>query len=116
MHELAIMEDVLRISADAARADGAGRVVRITIRAGALSGVIPKWANIFFKMISAGTIAEGAELLFETAPAFVSCRSCGREGEIPAGPPVFKCVHCGSGDVVLRSGREFSVERVEVEG
>lgn len=115
MHELSVMEDVLQVSLDCARQNDADRITKITVHAGALANIIPKWAGIFFKMISEGTLAEGAELEFVTLPATVLCRDCGEESEIETQPPVFRCGCCGSEDVRLVSGREFRVESIEVE-
>ncbi|MDR0357358.1 MAG: hydrogenase maturation nickel metallochaperone HypA [Clostridiales Family XIII bacterium] len=114
MHELSIMEDVLEISVNHAKANGAERIRKITICAGALSNIIPKWATLFFRMVGKDTIAEGAVLDFITLPAEVVCRDCGKRSEIEVNPPVFRCAHCGSGNVGLVSGREFRVVSIEI--
>jgi hydrogenase nickel incorporation protein HypA/HybF len=115
MHELSIMENVLEISVNHAKANDAKRIRKITIHAGALSNIIPRWATLFFRMVGKGTIAEEAELDFVILPAEVVCRSCGKQSEIEVDPPVFRCAHCGSGEVGLISGREFRVESIEID-
>lgn len=114
MHELSIMEDVLRVAVDTATKNGANEITKITIHAGGLANIIPKWGTLFFRMISKDTMAQNAEVEFVTLPAYVVCRDCGKKTEMQVSPPVFVCGACGSGEVKLVSGREFSVESIEV--
>jgi len=71
VHERALMEDVLRELERVARAEGAGRVVSIRVRLGALSHFTPAHFRDHFAQASRGTLAEGAEVEAElrTDPA-----------------------------------------------
>ena len=62
MHEHALMEDVMRKIDEVARADGAARVTRVSVRLGALSHFTPDHFREHFVDASRGTIAEGAEV------------------------------------------------------
>ncbi|MDR1961109.1 MAG: hydrogenase maturation nickel metallochaperone HypA [Gracilibacteraceae bacterium] len=113
MHELPLIEEILSVSLDCAGRHGAREIKRINLLAGNLSGIIPKWASLFFRMIARDTIAAEAELVFQTGTAAVLCRRCSQSSEISVNPPVFACAHCGSKDVYLETGREFQIQSIE---
>lgn len=62
MHERALMADVVRKVEAVAAGEGAGRVVRLQVRLGALSHFTPAHFREHFADVSRGTIAEGAEI------------------------------------------------------
>lgn len=58
MHERALTRDLLRRIEEVARAGGATRVTRVSVRLGSLTHLTPE----HFEEAARGTIAEGAEL------------------------------------------------------
>jgi hydrogenase nickel incorporation protein HypA/HybF len=58
VHERALTRDLLRRVEEVARAGGATRVTRVSVRLGALAHLTPE----LFEEAARGTIAEGAEL------------------------------------------------------
>jgi hydrogenase nickel incorporation protein HypA/HybF len=60
MHERALMTDLMREIEAVARADGAERVTRVSVRLGALSHFTPGHFREHFVDASRGTLAEGA--------------------------------------------------------
>ncbi len=60
MHERALITDLMREIDTVARADGAGRVTRVTVRLGALSHFTPEHFREHFADASRDTLAEGA--------------------------------------------------------
>ena len=60
MHERALMADLLREIEAVARADGATRVTRVSVRLGALSHFTEEHFREHFVDVSHGTVAEGA--------------------------------------------------------
>jgi len=113
MHELTITESILRAAVPAAEKAGAKRILKIRMKAGELSGIIPSYLEKCFEQVSAGTIAEGAELVLETVPASVRCEDCGFEG--PPDRRIFGCSKCGSLRVKVVSGKDYIIEDLEVE-
>lgn len=113
MHELALTERMLALALDAAEQNGAERILRINIRLGVLSGVIPSCVEYYFGLQSKGTIAEGAELAMTAEPLRIRCRACGRESS--SGQALLACPVCGSEDFQLLSGREYYVESLVAE-
>ncbi len=113
MHELTITENILRVVVPAAEKAGAKRILKIRMKAGELSGIIPSYREKCFEQVSEGTIAQGAELILESVPASVRCMDCGYEG--PVERKTFGCRECGSLRVKVVSGRDYFIEDLEVE-
>ena len=113
MHELALTEGIIEIVREQAEKNGFSRVLEITLKVGAYSGVIPECLQEFFPIASRGTRAEGAALVIEPVPAAFRCAACGFEGPIPARTAC--CPQCGSAAIRMIAGREFYVENLKVE-
>ena len=60
MHERALMTDLMREIEGVARADGATRVTRVSVRLGALSHFTQEHFREHFADASRGTLADGA--------------------------------------------------------
>jgi hydrogenase nickel incorporation protein HypA/HybF len=60
MHERALMNDLMREIEEVARAGGATRVTRVSVRLGALAHFTPEHFREHFADASHGTLAEGA--------------------------------------------------------
>jgi hydrogenase nickel incorporation protein HypA/HybF len=109
MHELSLSHSIL----DAALAHAKGRrVVAVDVTAGALRQVVPDSLSFYFKIISNGTICEGAQLHTHVVPARLRC-ACGHEWELHE--PAFRCPRCDGGEVTVLSGEELTVDSIEVE-
>ena len=79
MHEVSIMTEALRMAMDAAKSAGAGRVLKLRLRIGSLSGVVPESLRFAFDVVCHGTMAEGASLEIEAVPAACWCATCQAE-------------------------------------
>ena len=113
MHELAITEGIIEAAVPEAERHGAKKILEIRLKIGEMSGVLPECIQEYFNIASRGTIAEGARLSVEKIPITIKCASCGYNGEIPKRK--IRCPECDSADIKLMSGREYSVDSLEVE-
>lgn len=113
MHELAITKGVIDIVEAEAKKQGFTKVIEIKLRIGEYSGIVPECLRDFFPIASAGSVAEGARLVFESVPASIRCLDCGFEGA--AERKDHCCPACGSSAIQMTSGREFYVENLTVE-
>ena len=104
---------MLRTAEKAASENGAKRILKITLSLGIYSGIVPDYVISCFEEVSAGTIAEGAELIFHELPVRIRCRECGRESEVDTS--TFRCPACGGEDYQLTGGREFYIESLEAD-
>jgi len=113
MHELsvclALMAQVERIASE----HGARRVETITLRIGPLSGVEPALLANAFPIASAGTGAEGAELIIETGSVTVRCTACGAETGASANRLL--CANCGDYRTRVISGEEMLLVSLELD-
>ena len=111
MHELAIMQSVVRVCEREAAQRGFRRVESIALAVGALSGFEPECMFEFFPAAALGSVAEGAKLETRVIPAAIECRDCGYSGEAHGA----ECPQCGGWSFRLTQGREFYIDSIEVE-
>jgi hydrogenase nickel incorporation protein HypA/HybF len=113
VHELAICQALLEQVEGIAR-ERAGRVSRVRLAVGPLSGVEPGLLARAYPLACAGTAAEGSELDIDEAPVRVRCRSCGAESSASANRLL--CGECGDWRTDLASGDELLLLDVELAG
>ena len=113
MHELTITQNILDISLAAARQQGATRIRTIRLKMGPFSGVVPECVQMYLDVLAQGTPAEGAKIEATSLPLRVLCRDCGQESEITRDR--IQCPHCGSLLLKRLSGRECTVDSLEVD-
>ena len=112
MHEVAIMEEAVRMAVESARASGATRVLELRLRVGTLSGVVPEALRFAFDVVCQGTLAEGATLEMEIVPATGWCPDC--QAEYPCDHYFSECPRCQQFNGQLQRGRELEISSVEI--
>ncbi len=115
MHELSIMSSILDIVLEHANRYNAKRISKINLMVGELSDLIPEWMQTYFNFVSKDTIAEKAELNIERIPTVIRCKKCKSEFTITRENLEFVCKKCNSTDIELVSGREFTIQSIEIE-
>ena len=113
MHELSITESILNSAIDEAQKNNADRIVSIYLCMGEISSIVPQCVQEYFDLLSEDTIAYGAKLFFTTIPAKIACRECGHEFSFKS--MRLMCPNCQSRKVDIVSGREFYIDRLEIE-
>ena len=113
MHELAICQALLEQVEGIARRSP-GRVTRVRLAVGPLSGVEPRLLESAYAFACAGTAAEGSELDIDEMPVRVRCRECGAESTASANRLL--CGECGGWRTDLASGDELLLMKVELSG
>lgn len=112
MHEISLMQQALEMVQARATAAGATRVTSVVIRVGPFSGVVPDALQFAFEGLTPGTLAQGATLRIEDAPATGHCAGCG--GVFATTDVVGNCPVCDSPAVDRRGGMEFELTAIEV--
>ena len=112
MHEAGLMQNVLEMSLERAKAHNAARIEAINIKIGVLAGVVPDALEFAFEAMKKGTMAENARLNVDYAPVVCWCRGCEKEFK----PEDFSsiCPACGKNDIEIRSGLEMNLISIEV--
>lgn len=113
MHEYAVTKNIVDIAVSEAERANASRITGITLVIGDLSSIIDESVQLYFDIISKGTIAEGAELVFKRIPAVFRCTTCGIEFNKPYRG--FECPECGRPGMLVGAAKEFYIESMEVE-
>lgn len=109
MHEFSYAEALLETVTRRA----AGRqVVGVTVRAGAAHRLDEASLAQAFELISAGSVASGANLSLRTLPVIVECRDCLARSESP--DALALCPACGQAAVEVTGGEEFLLESIEL--
>jgi hydrogenase nickel incorporation protein HypA/HybF len=113
MHELAVTESLLETASDYATKNGAKRVLILNLVIGDLSGIIDDSVQFYWDMISVDTICAGSMLKINKQPARFLCHSCQKEFTMDG--ELTPCPHCGSIDIKVISGDEFTLQSIEIE-
>jgi hydrogenase nickel incorporation protein HypA/HybF len=113
MHELSIAQSLLDVAVRHAQQAGAQRITRLNLVIGELASIVDESVQFCWEMISQGTLADGAELHFESVPAQLRCMDCGCSFRL-AGKQ-YACPECGERHVVAVGGDDFRLESIEVE-
>jgi hydrogenase nickel incorporation protein HypA/HybF len=113
VHEFSITESMLSLALEKAGEAGAGRISGINLVIGEMSGIDSECVRFYFGFLSKDTIAQGAELSFETRPTTLRCRTCDTVFQPVDG--AWACPDCKEPSVEIVSGRECYMESIEVD-
>jgi len=114
VHEVSIVETLIeQVQSEVRRAGVAGRVLRLELIVGRLSGVNPDAVRFAFEVLAVGTPLEAAQLDIRQAPAVAVCAACARS--TPIDELVAECPRCASREIRIEGGRELLLQSIEVE-
>lgn len=114
MHELGILNEVLDTALKVANQHDGSKVTKITLKIGLMSGIVPRFVQSYFDVLSKDTIAKDAKLIIEMDPAVFICCECGKKTIYTEQPPHFECGSCGSRALRLISGYRFQIVNVGI--
>ena len=107
MHELSLAGSILQLVQDAAVRERFARVRRMTLAAGALSGVEVGALRFALDAVAPGTCLEGAEIVIDEPPGRAWCPHCARSLTIGARTDACPC--CGGYALQATGGDELKV-------
>ena len=113
MHELSVTEALLALAVQHAQSVQAERITGVYVVIGQLSSVIDESVQFYWDLISAGTLAAGAQLHFRRVPAAFRCADCRHEYALTA--EALACPACGSVRVSLIAGEALYLEALDIE-
>lgn len=113
MHEFALMQSLLNIVEEQARANGLVRVTKVKVVVGKMTMALPAAMEMAFQALGRGTLAEGAELEIEEREVRLHCPQC--ELEFAPELPRLTCPRCGNPAPRLVQGRELYLDYLEGE-
>ncbi|MDF2985306.1 MAG: hydrogenase nickel insertion protein HypA [Eubacterium sp.] len=113
MHEYAVTQSMLNIALNEAKRAGASKILEIRLVIGDLSTILDDSVQMYFDIMSEGTVAQGAKLIFNRVKAEFKCKEC---GEIFVKPSKgFDCPKCGGLGTPTERGKEFYIESLEID-
>lgn len=120
MHEAALVQGLLRTAVRAVEehnarpgARRAARISRLNCRLGLLSCVEPETLRACFELFAEGSLAQGAELVLETAPLDCRCDACGTAFALTRRH--FVCPSCGGERLRFSGGHGLTLMGLDVE-
>lgn len=113
MHEYSIVQSLLDMCEEHAKANDASKITKLTVKIGKLSGVEPHLLQTAFDTFKEKTICEEAEFDMKIQPVVIECKNCYVRSEL--GENVFKCPECGSTDISITDGEEMFLMSLEME-
>jgi hydrogenase nickel incorporation protein HypA/HybF len=113
MHELTIARSLIEIIEQECLTYAWGRVIKIELRLGKLSGIMPDPLRFAFEVMSIGGITEGASLLIEEVPLRIKCNQCRKVSIVD--DPFLICPYCKGTDVEMIGGCELEIRGIEIE-
>jgi hydrogenase nickel incorporation protein HypA/HybF len=114
MHEVAIADALIeQVQGEIDRAGASGRVTRVAVCVGRLSGVNADSLRFALDLMVKGTILESAQIDLAHRSASCCCAACGSRTEID--DIEARCPQCGAADVTIEGGRELLLESIELE-
>ena len=116
MHELQATKGILEIVLDRAAQCDARKVLKIRLLIGELTDFQQEWIQRYFDLLSRNSIAAGAQIAVERAPAAFLCHDCGRDFHVDVRAiDRVVCPRCSGTNFSLQRGREFLIQDMEVE-
>ena len=114
MHELSIVEALIdQVGRELDQSGLKGRVLRLELSIGRLSGVSCDSVRFAFGLLAPGTRVEDAEIDIHEPKAVCKCRACNARVEIDQ--LVAQCPECDSDDIVIEGGRELVLQSIDIE-
>lgn len=115
MHEISLVQNLLRQLNDLAAENQAGKILRVTLEIGPLSGVVIDSFRFGFDILAAeDERVKGARLIIETPAARYACTRCGQVVETAEGRPD-GCPACGDPLLFPQGGDDLILRQVEME-
>lgn len=114
MHEYPITKQIVKIAEERAKEQNASAVSEICLVVGEQSGFVGDSIQMYFDVISKGTLCEGAKIRFERVKAKLRCSKC---GELFERTELFSfaCPYCGGMGGPTEIGKEFYIDSIEIE-
>ena len=112
MHEMSIAQSIVDIVEKELSSHKVEQLKAVNIAVGKLAAVVPEQLAFCFSMLTVDTNMAGATLNIREVPLGYTCSACGEE--FTSGGMAITCPKCGDTHIDLTSGRELTIESIEV--
>ena len=111
MHEAGIVQELIRLAADAT--PPGARVLEVRASVGRLSGVSPDAMLFYFEALRGGSLGPQAQLRVELVPLRGRCGACGKAAATVEA--TWLCPSCAEPRLVFENGDELQLVAVVVD-
>ncbi len=115
MHEMSIVQSILGILKEEMVKHDGQRLKKVTIKNGALAGVVTESLTFAWEALTPGSQFDGAELEVVEIPIKVACGECGEQFR----PEHTKCMPCPKCEALLGhdviEGKEMLIDSIEID-
>ena len=111
---MGVVQEIYRISREAADANGGGRLTSVTVAVGELAAIEPDLLSFAWEAATSASPDAGSRLVVEWRPARQHCAGCGVVAERAPGTWLRLCPTCGL-PLRIEGGDELDVLHVEFE-
>jgi hydrogenase nickel incorporation protein HypA/HybF len=113
MHELGLVLELVKLAANELERGGhTGRVERLNLTVGVLSGASPEALRAAFGVVAETRGWNGAELNITEAPARCACSVCGARCDVRTF--VLACPVCGDPLCTMEGGHELQLTSIDL--
>ncbi len=112
MHELPLVQSIIGKASEHARLHGGQAVKSILLVVGDSTGYVPESIQMYFDIVAAGTMCQGARLAVRRVRPLLRCDGCGTLFERK--PYSFDCPECGGEGSPTETGKELYIEEIEI--
>ena len=113
MHELSIAMSIIEVAEEELAQQGGGRVEKIYIALGQLSGVIPQSLLSAYEVAAENSNLSKSSLVIEEMAVEIDCPTCGGVRQVESIQEL-RCRECGTLSGKIVSGREMEITAMEI--
>ena len=110
---MSAVQNIINIVATESEKNGGGRVVKVNLEIGHLSGIEYSSFEFALKHLAPGSIIESAEISIEKPEGVARCNNCGNEFSLEEF--IGCCNQCSSFDLEIIKGRELKVKSITID-
>ncbi len=111
MHDYHKALDMVKFAEEKAKETGKTKVSKILMSIGESSGYSADTILMYFKEVSQGTVAEGAEVVIKPVKAMLECPKCGEVFERKL--MQYNCPKCAEEGQPSKIGTEITLDGIE---
>ncbi|MEK6730617.1 MAG: hydrogenase maturation nickel metallochaperone HypA [Pseudomonadota bacterium] len=111
MHELSIIQDILKTIEQTAIKNDLKKINKATLEIGQMRQCIPEFLQFAFETLTKDTIASGAQLIIREIPVKALCLQCKKEFQVI--DDSYGCPHCDSIELDILSGKEIVLSSID---
>ncbi len=112
MHELPITQHIIKLAEKHCRDNNGEKVLKVNLVIGDYSGYVGESVQMYFDVISEGTLCEGAICEIKHIEPKLKCNKCGQLFKKQL--LTFDCPYCDGQGEPTSIGKEFYIDSIEI--